>query len=125
MQATETPPQEAELEAELDVAFTPLHKLCLGIAVGVATALLVLAVTIVHVLRRPDEPYPLVLLAQYFPGFAVTPVGAAVGGAWGFFAGFVLGWFFAFIRNVVMAITKIVFRARAELAESRGFLDHI
>ncbi len=116
---------ERSLQEELDLVFTPLHKRCLGVAVGVALALLVAAVTVVHLLRAPGDVYPLTLLAQYFPGYTVSPLGAFIGALWGFFVGFVIGWFFAFARNLVMAITKIVFRTRAELAENRGFLDHI
>jgi hypothetical protein len=117
--------EERILEEELDLVFTPLHKRCLGVAVGAALALLVAAVTIVHMLRSPSEQYPLALLAQYFPGYQVSALGAAIGALWGFFVGFVVGWFFAFGRNLMMAITKLVFRTRAELAENRGFLDHI
>lgn len=119
------PRDEQALEEELELAFTPLHKLCLGLAVGIATALLVAAVTVLHLVRSPNEPYPLVLLAQYMPGYSVSWAGVLVGAAWGFFSGFVVGWFFAFARNVVMAIAKVVLRAKAELAENRGFLDHI
>lgn len=123
--AQHDPREEQALEEELELAFTPLHKFCLGLAVGVAAALVIAAVTVVHLLRSPDEPYPLVLLAQYMPGYSVSWGGVVVGGAWGFFSGFIVGWFFAFARNVVMAIAKVVLRAKAELAESRGFLDHI
>ena len=122
---TPTPPAEHELESELDLAFAPLHKRCLGVAVGAALGLAVVAATLVHLARSPDEPYPLVLLEQYFYGFSVTPLGALVGGLWGFWFGFVLGWTFAFVRNLTLAATKVVFRARAELQQSRGFLDHI
>lgn len=121
----QVPRDERALEEELELVFTPLHKLCLGLAVGVAATLVVALVTVVHLLRSPDEPYPLVLLAQYMPGYEVGWIGVLIGAAWGFFSGFVIGWFFAFARNVVMAITKVVLRAKAELAQSRGFLDHI
>jgi hypothetical protein len=113
------------IEAELELAFTPLHKRCLGLAVGGAAALVAALATVLHILRSPDDPFPLVLLAQYMPGYAVTWAGVFVGAAWGFFSGFVIGWFFAFARNAVMAITKVVLHARAEMAESRGFLEHL
>jgi hypothetical protein len=129
------PGTEASLDEELDLAFTPLHKRCLGVAVGVALAAALAVSTAVHFLRSPGEPYPLVLLAQFCPGFGwafdaslgtgARIAGAALGVAWAFWFGFVLGWFFAFARNLVMAATAFVFRARAELAANRGFLDHI
>ena len=116
---------EREIEPELDVAFAPLHKRCLGVAVGVALGLLVFAATVVHMLRSPDEPYPLVLLQQYFLGYSVSFAGALIGLAWGAWIGFVIGWSFAFVRNAVLAATAICFRARAELSQDKGFLDHI
>jgi len=45
--------------------------------------------------------------------------------AWGFLSGFVLGWFFAFCRNVVVAGSIFLIRAKAELSQTRDFLDHI
>jgi hypothetical protein len=124
----ETPVREAAeqaLEPELEIAFAPLHKRCLGVAVGVSVALAVLALTLVHIARSPDEPYPLILLQQYLLGYSVSVTGALIGAAWGFWIGFVLGWAFAFVRNFVLAATALFFRARAELAQDRGFLDHI
>jgi len=116
---------ERELEPELELAFAPLHKRCLGIAVGAALAVAVFALTAVHLIRSPGEPYPLVLLEQYFLGYTVSWGGAVLGALWSFWLGFVLGWGFAFVRNLVLAATVIVFRARAELEQTRGFLDHI
>lgn len=116
---------EREIEPELDVAFAPLHKRCLGVAVGAVLGLLVFAVTIVHMVRSPSEPYPLVLLRQYFAGYSVTFAGALIGLAWGFWIGFVIGWVFAFVRNAVLAATAVFFRARAEMRENKGFLDQI
>lgn len=116
---------EREFESELDLAFAPLHKRCLGVAVGAALGVLVFCATALHLLRSPDEPYPLLLLQQYFLGFKVSWLGALIGSFWGFWLGFVVGWSFAFLRNLTLAVTSFVFRARAELRESRGFLDHI
>lgn len=116
---------EQELEPELELAFAPLHKRCLGLAIGAALAVLTFAATAIHLVRQPDDPYPLVLLQQYFVGYSVSWVGAAIGALWAFWLGFVLGWTFAFIRNLVLAATVVVFRARAELEQTRGFLDHI
>ncbi len=111
---------------ELDLTFTPLHKRCLGVAVGIALGALLFTATLVHLVRRgADDPYPLVLLQQYFPGYQVSPMGAFVGLVWGAWVGFVAGWFFAFTRNLVMATTAFVFRARAEMRQSGSFLDHL
>lgn len=125
-QTLETRPDERRVEDELQLAFAPLHKRCLGIALGLVLGGLVAALTLLHLARSPDEPYPLVLLEQFFVwGYSVTPLGALIGAAWGFWVGFVLGWFFAFARNLTLAAAALIFRVRAELHESRGFLDHI
>ena len=55
----------------------------------------------------------------------IFPLPAFIGLAWGFWVGFVIGWFFAFARNLVMALTAFLFRARAEMEQSGSFLDHL
>lgn len=124
-QATMDENQNDELTDELDLAFTPIHKRCLGIAVGVVLGASVFTITLLHMLRSPDEVYPLVLLQQFFIGYTVSFTGALIGLVWGLWVGFVLGWCFAFLRNLTLSITAVVFRAKAELAESRGFLDQL
>lgn len=111
---------------ELDLTFTPLHKRCLGIAVGVVFGVAMCALTLIHLARSPGEPYPLNLLGRsFFPGYRVTYAGAFIGMAWGFWVGFVMGWFFAFARNLCMALTAFWFRARAELQQGTSFFDHL
>jgi hypothetical protein len=107
------------------LAFAPLHKRDFGIACGTAAASLVVVLTVVHLIRSPGSAYPLGLLSQYFAGYNVSPMGALVGGLWAGFAGFVAGWFLAFSRNFIMAVTVFLIRTRATLAANRDFLDHI
>jgi hypothetical protein len=120
-------PEGADLDSELELAFAPLHKRAFGLAIGAALGLLILAVTWVHLLLAPAdlEGPNLWLLGHFFYGYRVTPAGSLVGLAWGGFVGFVAGWFFAFCRNLVIATSIFVTRARAELLETRDFLDHI
>jgi hypothetical protein len=75
--------------------------------------------------RSPGDGYPLSLLSNYFAGYAVSPTGAVVGGLWAGFAGFVGGWFLAFVRNLTVAVIVFLIRTRATLATNRDFLDHI
>jgi len=106
--------------------FLPLHKLALGVAFGVAAAIVVFAATATIILRDPPEPHvDLGLLAQYFAGYSVSWRGAFIGAGWAAFTGFVVGWFFAFCRNVTLALMVLFVRARAELVQSRDFLDQI
>lgn len=105
--------------------FLPLHKLALGVAFGTVAALVVFLATAVDILRAPTDGLPLELLSQYFAGYTVTWAGACIGAAWAAFSGFVLGWFLAFSRNLLLGFMIVVVRARAELSQTRDFLDHV
>jgi hypothetical protein len=39
------------------------------------------------------------LLAKFYLGYGVSPVGAFIGLVWGFVEGFVVGWLFAWLYN--------------------------
>lgn len=119
------PPATHQLPAELLLAFAPLHKAAFGAAIGVACGLLVLAATAVTIIRGTAQIVGLDLLAVYFRGYSVSWTGALIGAVWGGFAGFVFGWFTAFCRNFIVAISLFVIRTRAELARTRDFLDHV
>lgn len=113
------------LPEQLLLAFAPLHKAAFGAAIGVACGLLVFAVTAVTLIRHTQGMVNLYLLSAYFRGYSVSWTGALVGAVWAGFAGFVFGWFFAFCRNLIMAISLFVLRTRSEIARTRDFLDHV
>jgi hypothetical protein len=121
-----TQPREPEVAA-LVLAFAPLHKRAFGVAIGSAAGLFVFLLTVVHLVRNPapGQAINLELLANFFYGYSPTWTGAFVGLFWGFVVGFVGGWFLAFCRNLVIAISIFITRTRAELRETRDFLDHI
>ncbi|TFG51045.1 MAG: hypothetical protein E4H37_08505, partial [Gemmatimonadales bacterium] len=54
--------------APLAYAFAPLHKRAFGVAIGLATGLLVAGATALYVLRGPDVGPGIALLRQYFAG---------------------------------------------------------
>ena len=116
------PSRESEA---ITTAFLPLHKRAFGIAAGVAAALVMFLVTAIYLLRDPRPTFELSLFAQYFAGYSVSWQGAFIGAAWAGFTGFVTGWFLAFGRNLLLATLLIVVRTRAELSQTRDFLDHI
>ena len=116
--------QIEEIPRELVLAFAPMHKRAFGMAVGLTMGALLFVGTVVAVLR-PGYPEFLPLLSQYFYGYSVSWVGAIVGFAWAWFAFFVAGWFTAFLRNLLIAINIWIGYARAELHETRDFLDHV
>jgi hypothetical protein len=105
-------------------AFAPLHKRALGVAVGTTIALVVFIVTLFHMVARPTD-VPIDLLSQYFYGYDATWRGAFIGVWWGFVSGFAAGWFLAFLRNFAVATWLFVIRAKASLAQTSDFLDHI
>jgi len=119
-------PSSESLEPQLVLAFAPLHKRAFGIAIGSAVGLLVAAATVIVLLRGPEgEEIRLGLLSQYFYGYSVSWPGVLVGFGWAFVAGFTAGWFLAFVRNLIVGVSVFLVRTRAELHETRDFLDHI
>lgn len=125
MSASTSSTSSGPLPSELLLAFAPLHKAAFGFAIGAACASLVFGATAIVLLRNAESVIDLSLLAIYFRGYSVSWSGALIGGAWGFVAGFFFGWFAAFSRNLVMAISLFLIRTRAELSQTRDFLDHV
>ncbi|MEO8634259.1 MAG: hypothetical protein ABI587_03175 [Gemmatimonadales bacterium] len=113
------------LPRAISLAFAPLHKRAFGLAVGLAAGLSLLLATWIYLLRGPYPGENLALLSYYFTGYTVTWAGSFIGFCWGVGTGFVAGWFFAFCRNFVLALSIFWIRTRAEMAQSRDFLDHI
>lgn len=113
------------LERHVALAFAPLDKRAMGLAFGIALALALSVVTGIALAIDPDHRFPLELLAEYFVGYRRSVSGLAIGAAWMFATGFVWGWFFAFCRNLVLALWILMIRVRADVDASRTFLDHI
>ena len=105
--------------------FGTLHKRAFGIATGTVAALLVFLATAVYLLRDPHPGLELGLLSQFFTGYSVSWSGAVIGSVQAWIAGFVMGWFLAFTRNLMLAALLFLGRSRAELEQARDFLDHI
>jgi hypothetical protein len=118
------PSDSDQVNRVLVQAFAPVHKRALGVAVGLTVALLVFVMTAFHIIARPTD-IPVDLLSQYFYGYDTTWRGALIGVWWGFVSGFAAGWFLAFLRNFAVGTWIFVVRAKASLAQTRDFLDHI
>lgn len=116
---------DRDLSGTLALAFAPLHKRAFGFAVGAAAAVIVFLATAIYLLRAPENAFQIHLLREYFAGYTVSWTGAFVGAGWAFGVGFIAGWFLAFCRNLVIAISVFLVRARSELEQTRDFLDHI
>jgi hypothetical protein len=119
------PTGAGDLTERLNLAFKPLDKRAFGVAVGIAAGILVAFGTIMVLVHDRDGVRVMSLLSAYFYGYSVTWQGVLVGFGWAFVLGFVGGWFIAFCRNLTFAISVFLVRTRAELFQTRDFLDHI
>lgn len=114
-----------ELPRSASLLFAPLDKRAFGVAIGAAIGLLIFGITLLDLVEGLQSVGGVPLLREYFAGYSVSLRGALIGLAWGFAVGFCAGWFVAFIRNLVLAVSLFLLRERAELDETRDFLDHI
>jgi len=108
------------------LACAPVHKLALGVAVGLVTGAAVFVLTVFHIgLHATGDGLNVGLLAQYFYGYEVSWKGSLIGFGWGCLTGFVAGWFVAFVRNVWTGIRLFTLRHEGELISQRDFLDYL
>jgi len=114
------------LQQALSLAFPKLDRVALGLALGTTAGALLFLVTFALVLRGETvHSSPLGLLSQYFPGYNdVSIAGSVLGLAYGFIAGFIGGWGFAFLRNVAVFLTMALIHRRAERQLLRRLLEH-
>ena len=83
------------------------------------------AITLFHVVLRPQDALDIALLSSTSPGTASPGRAHSSACSGGILIGFVAGWFVAFVRNLVIASRVLMIRGKADLAQSRDFLDHI
>ena len=116
---------ERDLPRSAMLLFAPIDKRAFGAAIGSVSALAMALLTLAQLSFTPRPAADISLLSQYFAGYTVSWSGVLVGAAWGFATGFCAGWFTAFVRNLVLALSLFMMRSKAELSNSRDFLDHI
>jgi hypothetical protein len=110
----------------LQRAFARLDPVALGAATGIVCGAGLALATAVLVFRGGVIVGPrLALLAQFFPGFAVTWPGALAGFAYGAVAGFVIGWGTAQLRNAAVALFFRSATSAGRAAERKKFLDYV
>jgi protoporphyrinogen oxidase len=106
--------------------FARMDKGAFGTAVGTVAGLAICLATLWLVVKGGAVVGPKMgLLAQYFWGYTVTFKGAAIGCLYGFATGFITGWVFAFLRNVLLVFYLFRIRKRAELNSLKDLLDRI
>jgi hypothetical protein len=100
-----------ELNRPVLVVFAYLNATALGIAVGSVCGLWIFAATATLLIKGGNTVGPtLSLLAQYFPGYSVTWIGAIIGFLYAFTGGFFLGYIVAAMRNTFL--WTYIYRAR-------------
>jgi protoporphyrinogen oxidase len=106
-------------------AFAKLDRVALGVSIGSTAGVLLFLATLVLVLKAGDVIGPrLGLLSQYFPGYTVTPEGAALGLLYGFAVGFAGGWLVAALRNAALFLYLAVSQHRAERQILKRLLEY-
>lgn len=113
---------QTTIDRTLLAALARVDPVALGAAFAAVGGLAVFTATLVLLLGRPPHGPNLAMLSQYFIGYSVTPVGSVIGLAYGAACGFLLGWFAATLRNVIVAVYLRVVGVRTSLAAvSRTF----
>ena len=104
--------------------FARIDKFAFASAVGSVSGLFMFLATIWLVIKGGDVVGPnLMLLAQYFAGYTVTVKGSFIAFGYSFFWGFLLGWLFAYIRNLSLAYYIYRTRKKAEMLSLKDFFD--
>ena len=105
--------------------FSRMDKLAMATAVGSVSGLLFFLSTIWLVLKGGDIVGPnLELLSQYFIGYTVTVSGAFKSFGYVFIWGFLLGWLFAYLRNLLLAFFIYRVKKKTEIFTLFDFFDH-
>jgi protoporphyrinogen oxidase len=119
-------PEVRAVDEALVRVFAKIDRAAFGTALGVVTGVALFLATLVLVARGGAHVGPhLALLAQYFPGYRVTAAGSLLGLAYGFLAGFAVGWCFALIRNATVFAYDVALRRRMRAGLFGRFLDSI
>jgi protoporphyrinogen oxidase len=104
--------------------FARMDKLAFATAIGSVSGLIAFLATVWLVVKGGEIVGPrLILLAQYFIGFTVTLRGAFIAFAYSFGWGFLLGWLFAYLRNLSLGYLIYKGKKKAELFSFRDFID--
>ena len=113
-------------EKILATTFARLDKFAFALASGTVLGFWMYLATIFLVIKGGDVTGPhLLLLVQVFAGYTVTIKGAFLALGYGFIWGFLLGWLFAYLRNLIVAFAIYRARKNAELGILADFFENI
>lgn len=113
------------LTAKLRSAFARLDTFAFATATGSVCGLFLFIATLFLILTHDASMHPyMALLNQYFYGYSVTVKGAFWGFASCFAWAFLLGWLFAYLRNMLVGFFVYRIKRKVEMLTFRDFLDH-
>jgi protoporphyrinogen oxidase len=120
-----TPEVRRVVEEEMTRVFRKLDRVALGLSMGAVVGFGLFLATLALVVKGGAVVGPtLALFAQYFPGYTVTALGSLVGLFYGFLSGFVGGWLFAALRNMLMFFYLATVYRRAGFRLMRRLLEY-
>ena len=106
-------------------AFGKLDKLGLAVSTGAVSGLLVFAATLWLALKNDGGLTQMVqLLDQFFFGYTVTVKGAILGMGYTFCWGFLFGWLFAYLHNILVGFYIYRVKRKLEILSFKDFLDN-
>jgi len=105
--------------------FARIDKLAFATAIGTVTGLLVFWATLWPALTGGIMLPSLHLLGAYFIGYTATVKGAFIALGYSFSWGFLFGWLFAYLRNLLLGIYLYQAKKKAELLSLRDLLDYL
>ena len=116
--------EESVRDEILSQALARIDPLALGVATGMATGLALSLATLWLILTGDASGGPnLGLLSQYFPGYSATPSGVVIGFGYAAICGFLFGWSFANLRNLLLLLYIYGLERWAEWRSMREVLD--
>ena len=126
VQVTVEEPLIEDEEELIEIVFSRLDPVAMGVAVGTVSGLLIFIVTLIQIIKGGSAVGPnLSLLGHFLFGFDVTWDGALVGFLEGGLGGFAIGYLGASFRNWGMKAYAQFMRWRGEVARRRNLLDKV
>jgi hypothetical protein len=121
----EEPLMETEEEL-IEIVFSKLDPVALGVAIGTVSGLVIFIATAILIIKGGPVVGPrLSLLGHFLLGFQVTWGGSLVGFLEGGLGGFAIGYLCASLRNWGMKAYAQFMRWRGEAARRRNLLDKV
>ena len=127
VEAQTAEPNVPVVPASLQIVLEKLDRVALGVAGAAIGGIALMVLTLILTIQGGDHPgQHLALLNNYFPGYHGAGWGSVVLGlVYGAAAGFLAGWVFAVLTNLVNAICQRFLYRRAKIYNLWNLLDYI